>query len=91
LSYTLYAYRTNIQESTKSPFYLLFERDARLPTDELINSVVSHEITNLDDYKTEVTQHMAGAWNCAREQIKEAQKRQKQQHDKYAKDPDFQV
>jgi len=92
LSYVLYAYRTSIQESTKeSPFYLLYGRDARLHTDELINSVVFREITNLDDYKTELTQHMDGAWNCAREQIKKAQKRQKQQHGKYAKDPDFRV
>ena len=72
LPYVLYAYRTSIQESTKeSPFYLLYGRDARLPTDEVINNTTVHrEITGLDDYKTELTQRMATAWDCAREYIK---------------------
>ena len=92
LPYVLYAYRTSIQESTKeSPFYLLYGRDARLPTDEVIDVAVFRETINLDDYRTEMSQRMALAWNCAREQIKKAQKRQKQQHDRHAKDPNFQV
>jgi len=62
-----------------------------LRTYELIKSVVSCDVTYFDDYKTELTQRMAEAWNCAREQIKNAQKRQRQQHDKHTKYPDFQV
>ena len=68
LPYILFAYRTSIQESTKdSPFYLLYGRDARLPSDEIINATVSHrEATNLDDYISEMTEHMTAAWDCAR-------------------------
>lgn len=78
LPYVLYAYRTSIQESTKeSPFYLLYGRDARLPVEEVITTTPFREVTDLDDYKTELTNHLAAAWNCAREQVKKAQKRQK--------------
>jgi len=32
-------------------FYLLYGRDAKLPSDEIINAMVSHRgATNLDDY-----------------------------------------
>ena len=38
----LFAYRTSVQEFTKVlPFYLLYGRDARLPTDDIINAKVS--------------------------------------------------
>ena len=50
LPYVLYAYRTSIQESTKeSSFYLLYGRDARLPTDEILNPTTLCETINLDD------------------------------------------
>ena len=62
-----------------------------LYTDEVIDATVFRETVNLDDYRTEISQRMALAWSCAREQIKKAQKRQKQQHDRHAKDPNFQV
>ena len=92
LPYVLYAYSTNVQESTKeSPFFLLYGRDAQLPTEKIINAPVFRETTNLDDYRTEMSQRMAQAWDCAREQIIKAQKKQKQQHDRHAKDPSFQV
>ena len=92
LPYVLYAYRTSIQESTKeSPFYLLYGRDARLPTDEILNPTTLRETVNLDDYRTEISQRLAVAWDCVRSNIKIAQRRQKQQHDRHAKDPGFKV
>ena len=42
---------------------------------------------NADDYTTEITLRMSTAWKTARAKIKEAQKKQKCQHDKKAKDP----
>ena len=40
--YILFAYRTSVQEFTKAlPIYLLYGRDARLPTDDIINAKVS--------------------------------------------------
>ena len=82
LPYILFAYRTSSQESTT--FYLLYRRDARFPTYEIINAVVSHKgATNLDDYISEMSEHMAAAWDCTRGEIKKAQQRQKRQHDKH--------
>ena len=92
LPYVLHAYKTSIQESTKeSPFYLLYGRDARLPTDEILSLTILRETVNLDDYRTEISQRLAVAWDCARNHIKIAQRRQKQQHDRLAKDPGFKV
>ena len=71
LPYLLYANRTSIQESTKeSPFYLLYGRDARLPTDEILNPTTLRETVNLDDYRTKISQRLAVAWDCARNNIK---------------------
>ena len=39
----------------------------------------------------EMTQRMASVWECARQRISKAQKKHKQQHDRKAKDPGFQV
>jgi len=57
LPYILLAYRTSCQESTKdSSFYLLYGRDIRLPSDKIINAMVSHRgATNLDDYISEMS------------------------------------
>ena len=38
-----------------------------------------------------MSQCLAVAWDCARNHIKIAQKRQKQQHDRLVKDPSFKV
>ena len=41
LPYVLFAYRSRLQQSTReSPFYLLYGRDPRLPTDEVLNILV---------------------------------------------------
>ena len=60
-----------------------------MPTDEILNPTTQRETVNLDDYRTEISQRLAVAWDCARNHIKMAQKRQKQQHDRHAKDPGF--
>ena len=75
----------------KSPFYLLYGRDARLPTDKILNPTTLRETVNLDNYRTEISKRLAVAWDCARNNIKITQKRQKQQHDRHAKDPGFKV
>ena len=63
LPYVLYAYRTSIQESTKeSPFTdYVYGRDARLPTDKILNPIILCETVNLDDYRTEISQRLAVA------------------------------
>ena len=65
-------------------FYLLYGRDARLPSDEIVNATVSHRgATNLVDHISEMSESMAAAWDCAKGEIKKAQQRQKRQHDKH--------
>ena len=54
LPYVLFAYRTSIQQSTaESPFFLLYGRDAGLPTPKVINSTPTHHQFLLDDYKSD--------------------------------------
>ena len=50
LPFLLSAYRTTIQDSTrKSPFYLLYGRDPRLPTDSVLNHVKSPYVVDVDE------------------------------------------
>ena len=88
LPYVLFAYRASAQHSTgKSPFYLLYGRDPMLPTTEMLQ--ITQKRINLDasDYIREISLRMSSAWNAAKIRIKEAQKKQKHQHDKKARDP----
>ena len=50
-----------------------------------------HAVMKFDDYVTEMSERMATTWDCAREHIMKAQKKQKKQHDKHARDPGFQL
>ena len=63
LPFVLLAYRTSPQTSTgESPFYLLYGRDPRLPTEAMLcpppNSLLPVEA---DDYITELTRRMSEA------------------------------
>ena len=88
LPYVLFAYRASTQDLTgESPFFLLYGRDPVLPTREMLQSPHERTNPNADDYTREITLRMSTAWKTARVKIKEAQKKQKCQHDKKAKDP----
>ena len=88
LPYVLFAYRASAQDSTgESPFFLLYGRDPVLPTREMLESPHERANTDADDYMREITLRMSTAWKTAQARIKEAQKKQKCQHDKKAKDP----
>ena len=77
-----------MQHSTgKSPFFLLYGRDAVLPTREMLGPLQERANVDVDDYTREITLRMSKAWKAAQVNIKEAQKKQKCQHDKKAKDP----
>ena len=60
----------------------MYGRDARLPSREMID---------FDDYRAKLTERMALAWDCARKQIKKAQKKQKYEHDQHAMDTGFHI
>ena len=72
--FVLFAYRNSVQESTKeSPFYLLHGRDARLPSELVLNQQPCPYTVDLTDYKTEFVSNLSNAWRLAKENIVVAQ------------------
>ena len=87
LPYLLFAYRANVQDSTKeSPFFLLYGRDPRIPSDSALNSPSSPYMVDLEDYKSELANNLSDAWAIARANTQEAQAHQKRQYDKHSKE-----
>jgi len=81
----LFAYQTSIQTSTQeSPFYLLYERDPRLPTDEVLSVPEDRQMIDMRGYKTEMTHRFTEAWKVAQDQIHKAQRSQKENYDQSA-------
>ena len=67
MPYVLFAYRANIQESTgESPFFLLYVRTPRVPTDDMLQPPADRSIVNLDDYGNKIATQMSAAWKCER-------------------------
>lgn len=92
LQQVLFAYRVKPQESTKeSPFYLLYGRDARLPTETALSQPLTLYQENLEDYRASLVAGLSEAWETARECITKAQKKQKTQHDKRARPAKYSV
>lgn len=92
IPYVLYAYRTSLQKSTReSPFYLLYGRDARLPTEATLTQPWTCYQVDLDDYKTDLVCNLSDAWKLAQHNVCQAQRKQKQQHDRKAKSREFHV
>ena len=62
LPYLLFAYRVSVHESTKeSPFYLLYGRDPRLPSESILNQPSSPYIVDSSDYRVELTSSLSSA------------------------------
>lgn len=92
LPFLLFSYRMAIHDSTReSPFYLLYGRDTRLPSESVLGQQVSPYLVDADDYRHELTECLTTAWRVAKEQIAGAQDRQKQAYDKNANDHNFRV
>ena len=74
----LFAYRASLQESTQeSPFFLLYGRDPRLPSELCLEVSQDRQELDLDDYSSELMMQMSEAWELAKNQIVKAQKTQK--------------
>ena len=71
------------------PFFLLYGRDPRLPTEAALCPKERKKPTNLRDYGSELAKQMSEAWELARDQVKCAQKQQKMYYDRKAKLPQF--
>ena len=86
LPYVLFAYRATEQQSTlESPFFLLYGRDPRLPTEAALCPEETGRLVNWREYGNELTERMSTAWKQAKENIKTAQKRQKSLYDRKAR------
>ena len=79
IPYVLYAYRTSVQQSTgESPFFLLYGLDARLPTEAALTQPRTCYQVDIDDFKTDLVCNLSEAWELARHNISQSQKKQKQ-------------
>lgn len=86
LPFLLFAYRVSAQESTReSPFFLLYGRDARIPTATVLSHVRSPYLVDISDYKEDVMVGLSSAWQLAQENIKKGQFKQKKFYDQASK------
>lgn len=91
LPYVLFAYRSSPQSSTKeSPFFLLYGRDPKLPIEAALTLDPVRFVKNTGDYKVDLTQRLSEAWDLAKQQVKEAQRQQKQSYDRHTRDASIQ-
>ena len=80
LCFALMAYRASVHATTKqSPFYMLYGRTMRLPSDNVLGQPCDEERSQEDESFPE---KMRKAWTLASECIAKAQKLQKLQYDK---------
>ena len=92
LQQLLFAYRTKPHQSTgESPFYLLYGRDARLPTETALETLPSPYAVDCEDYCQELTKGLSGAWETARVSVGQAQRKQKRQYDRRSDDRPYLV
>ena len=92
LPFVLFAYRASQQQSTlESPFFLLYGRDPRLPTDPVMSPEKTKKLVDLKEYGVELAGQMSEAWELARQCIRKAQRKQKEYYDRKTRLPTFRV
>ena len=90
LPYVLFAYRSSLQQPTKeSPFYLLYGRDPRLPTEEALCPSMDRYPMGVNDYRVQLVTSLSEAWELARSEVGKAQTKQKRQYDRHAVEVPF--
>ena len=88
----LLAYRTKPHESTgESPFYLLYGRDAKLPTETAFTRPWSPYLVDIEDYRTELTVGLTESWKQAKQNVCKAQTKQKKYYDHHSKEIEFKI
>ena len=92
LLYLLFSYRVSAQESTReSPFFLLYGKDARVPTSTVLSYTRSPYAVDMDDFKEDLVAGLSQAWKLAAESINKSQASQKKQYDRHASPPTVKV
>ena len=92
LPFVLFDYRVCEQRSTcESPFFLIYGRDPRLPTEAALCPSKFKATVDLREYGVELVSKMADAWELAQKYIGRAQCRQKSYYDKKSRPPNFAV
>ena len=68
-----------------SRFFLLYGRDARIPTETVLLQPKTAYQVDMDDYKSELIANMSDAWELAYKNIESAQSKQKVKYDKHSR------
>jgi len=88
----LYAYRNTPHESTgEKPSYLLYGMDCRTPTEAAFVPPTRSNLSDVTDYREQVTTALSTARTIAVKNIQKAQKRYKHYYDRKAKSIDYQL
>jgi len=92
LQHLLFAYRTRPHDSTnEAPFFMIYGRDARLPTEAALSTPPTLQMLDVGDYKTELVTGLTHCWDIAHKSITKAQARQKKYYDQHTKTPTLKV
>ena len=92
LESVLMAYHTTPHSSTgEAPFYLVYGRDARLPTALNFNAPAVHYTTIATEYAKELAVRLKRARATAKDNIQRSQRDQKKYYDRNSKEFDLQV
>lgn len=92
LGSVLLAYRTTPHSSTgEAPFYLVYGRDARLPTVLDFNVPAETYPIVATEYAKELSLELKRARKAAKDNIEKSQREQKKQYDRRSKECDLQV
>lgn len=85
LDYCMMAYRSSIHASTgHTPFELMFGREMRIPLDVMMGGVKDSECS-YTEFAANLQEDLEGAYRDVRENLKVAQRRQKDAYDKGVK------
>ncbi len=92
LQQLLFAYRVKPHESAKeAPFFLLYGRDARLPTETALSRPQTPYATDVEDYRSLLAIGLTEAWKQAQQKIQKAQQKQKRCYDRRAQIRNFTI
>ena len=62
-------YATRKGTGKELPFFLLYGRDPRIPSESALNSPSSPYMADSEDYKSELINSLSGAWEIAQANI----------------------